>query len=100
MEYQVTPNGESVTVTLSGRLTFSDAAAFPKLLSAIDRPGLTLCEFDMAALDFIDSTGMSLLIHAYDQARESGFAVRLRSAGGSVRSALERAGFPALFEMA
>jgi anti-anti-sigma factor len=100
MEYQVIPNDESITVTLSGRLTFSDASAFPKLLSSISRPGLAMCEFDMARLDFIDSTGMSLLIHAYDQARESGFSVRLRNAGGPVRAALERAGFPALFEMA
>lgn len=100
MEYQIAINDSRVGVTLKGRLTFSDANIFPRVLEGMTRPGITLCEFDMAALDFIDSTGMSLLIHAYDQAKKSGFKVILRNVGGSVRAALERAGFPALFEMA
>lgn len=100
MDYQVSATGTQVVVTVKGRLTFSDAANFPKVLAEITKPDVTGCAFDMAALDFIDSTGMSLLIHAYDKAKEAGFKVTLRNAAGSVRAALDRAGFPALFDMA
>lgn len=100
MEYRISNDGGRIAISISGRLTFSDAATFPKVLAEIARPGVTACEFDMAALEFIDSTGMSLLVHAYDQSKVGGFKVTLRNSRGSVRSSLERAGFPALFEMA
>ena len=100
MDYRISHDGGRVAISVSGRLTFADASSFSKILAEIAKPGVAVCEFDMAALESIDSTGMSLLVHAYDQAKAGGFKVALRNAGGAVKSSLERAGFPALFEMA
>jgi anti-anti-sigma factor len=97
MQYATKRNGGRVEVAVSGRLTFADAPQFPQFLDQVTK-GATVCEIDLAGLDFIDSTGMSLFVHVYDAAQETGFKVVVRNVKGVVAETLRRASFDTLFE--
>jgi anti-anti-sigma factor len=96
MQYTVNRNGTSVNVSIAGRLTFADAPHFPKFLQE-SMSGAKECRVDLTSLDFIDSTGMSLFIHVYDQARAGEVKVTLTGTKGTVHEVLQRAGFEDLF---
>ena len=57
-----------------------------------------LHEIDLAELAFIDSTGMSLFVHVYDDAQACALKVIVRNAKGMVSDTLRRASFDTLFE--
>ncbi|OAN48153.1 hypothetical protein A6A04_05205 [Paramagnetospirillum marisnigri] len=97
MQYTTKRNGSQIQASLSGRLTFADAAQFPQFVDQVAK-GATVCELDLAGLTFIDSTGMSLFVHVYDAAQESGLKVVVRNAQGMVADTLRRASFDTLFE--
>lgn len=96
MEYTVTRNAGPVVIAISGRLTFSDAQTFAKVVSEIGTAGQAGCIIDLKGLDQIDSTGMSLIVHAYDAARAGATELSIRNARGMVLDALNRAGFSKL----
>ena len=97
MQYTTRRDGTRVETTISGRLTFADAAQFPGFLEQAVKGG-TICEMDLRDLSFIDSTGMSLFVHVYDAALASGLKVILRNVTGPVAETLRRASFDTLFE--
>jgi anti-anti-sigma factor len=99
MKYSVNRNGTAVTAGISGRLTFADAPHYPQFLREVMQ-GTQSCTIDLSGLEFIDSTGMSLFIHVYDQSRAASVAVTLKGASGAVREVLTRAGFEDLFPFA
>jgi anti-anti-sigma factor len=96
MQYTTSRDGSGVTANISGRLTFTDAPQFPVFLDQTMKDSAH-CVIDLADLQSIDSTGMSLFIHVYDIARTSGTSVILRNARGQVEEALMRANFDELF---
>lgn len=99
MDYTVTRNAGSMVIAMSGRLTFSDTQLFPKVVSEIQKADRGGCVFDLKDLTYIDSSGMSLFVHAYDAAREKSVELAIHSARGMVLEALNRAGFPKLLRM-
>jgi len=98
MNYAITDSGGVTEISLSGRLTFSEAPQFPKILAELDKAGKTRWDVRLDQLDFIDSTGMSLFIHIYDAANKEGAKVVIHGCRGAVRDALGRAAFETLFE--
>lgn len=98
MDYRVSEDGGRLVVSLSGSLTFSDAGKFGEVVSHFDRK-LGGAEIEMTGLESVDSTGMSLLVHAYDAAQKNGYQVTIRGARSNVRSVLSNAGFDELVTM-
>ena len=99
MQYEMSEGSGRARVALSGRLTFSDAPKFPQVLDLIVSRGKAGCDIDLASLDFIDSTGMSLFVYVYDAIKAGGLDIGLRNVRGVVREALCRAGFDTLFSL-
>jgi len=97
MQFTTRRDGNKVETAISGRLTFADAAQFPKFLDQAVKGG-TVCEIDLGGLTFIDSTGMSLFVHVYDITQAAGIKVVVRNARGPVSETLRRASFDTLFE--
>ena len=93
MEFSVNNTQGVVNVTLAGQLTYVDAPQFDSILSHLDSSGVSGAQFDVGNLDFIDSTGMSLFVHAYDASKAHGFTVTISGAKDKVRAALTKAGF-------
>lgn len=98
MQYAVRQSENALEIALSGQLTFTDAGQFPKVLAELANVPDTQWVFDLSNLDFIDSTGMSLFVHVYDEASAKGLTAKLCNAHGVVHDALERAGFATLFD--
>jgi anti-sigma B factor antagonist len=86
---EVVPAGELVTVVARGDL---DAVAAPALREAltevIDRGPVTV-RIDMAAVDFLDSVGISVLVSAFNRATDAGVGFELMSVPPSSRRVLE-----------
>ncbi|MBI3444845.1 MAG: STAS domain-containing protein [Magnetospirillum sp.] len=98
MQYTIRDQGGRTELSIAGRLTFAEAAAFPKVLAELDKVGKERLDIQLRDLTFIDSTGMSLFVHVYDSANAAGTEVVIKGAAGSVRAALGRAAFETLFK--
>lgn len=99
MNYTLKTSGGMGTLTIGGRLTFSEASAFPKVLTELEAvKGLSRLEIVLRDLTFIDSTGMSLFVHIYDVSQKTNLQVSIQGASGPVSAALDRAAFMTLFE--
>jgi anti-sigma B factor antagonist len=68
--------GGQVVVALRGELDVSDAASVAASLAAVAASGRPVI-LDLAALDFIDSSGLAALVRARRQALEAGCDVLL-----------------------
>ncbi|MBC7950419.1 MAG: STAS domain-containing protein [Rhodospirillaceae bacterium] len=99
MQYTVRQSDNALEIAISGQLTFTDAGQFPKVLAELANVPATQWVFDLNGLEFIDSTGMSLFVHVYDEAMAKGMKAVLCNAHGVVRDALDRAGFATLFDL-
>ncbi len=93
MEYSFNESAGRLVITLRGQLTYTDAAKFDGVLSHLRKAGLSSTEFDLGSLDFVDSTGMSLFIHAYDASQKYDYGIIIRGAKEGVKAALTKAGF-------
>ena len=82
----------SPMLRISGEL---DLASSPKLEEALERATATspsLIIIDLRDLDFMDSTGLSVLIHAHQQAQQSGHRLGIVNGSQQIRRLLSLTG--------
>ena len=81
-----------VVLSLSGELDLQSTGEFERELEAIrsDRPDRML--LDLSQLEFMDSTGLALIIRAEQAAAEDGISLRLRAGGPQVQRLFELTG--------
>ncbi len=84
-------------VHLVGELDLSTAPLLREGLRRLLADGSGDVTLDMSRLDFIDSTGLSVLVGAYKRAREHGRGMVLRSPQPSARKVLEISGLDTVF---
>ena len=81
-----------VRIALSGDLDVSTAPSVEERLVELEDGGAERVILDLRGLDFIDSTGLSLLINADRRARRAGRRVTIVSGTGAPRRILETTG--------
>lgn len=88
------PNGSSpgVRVTVDDDLDLATAPALRQVLVGHIEDGVTHITLDLSACEFLDSTGLSLLVTTHRRLLEAGGGLRLAGAGGQVRGILDMAG--------
>jgi anti-anti-sigma factor len=89
----ITKDGDAVTAVLVG--DFDMQAMFtvePALERALETPGLRRIELDLRGLDFIDSTGMGVIVRLDREARGRGIRLRLRRGPRPVHRVFETSG--------
>tara|TARA_E500000318_G_C3501545_1_gene188548 strand:+ start:582 stop:887 length:306 start_codon:yes stop_codon:yes gene_type:complete len=89
----------TATVELSGRFTFGDHSSFRKLIEEMRTHQAETHVLDVAAIEFIDSAGLGMLLLARDEGEKSNTAVILKGAQGQVKRMLEVARFDTLFKL-
>lgn len=89
----------ATTITLNGRLTFAENGDFRQMLAGLEQSVATMVVLDLGGLDFMDSTGMGMLLVARDTVAGLGGQVALRNAHGQVGRMLELAKFRDFFIM-
>lgn len=86
----VKDHGDSTVLELFGEL---DVASSPELEAELARvAGTTKLIVDLRALDFIDSTGLGVLVRTHQQAQEQGHEFALVRGGGQVERLLSLTG--------
>jgi anti-sigma B factor antagonist len=89
--------GGPVLLRLRGELDVHGAPVLRgQLLDLL--PGRPPLVVDLQALDFMDSSGLAVLLELRSRARQNGWNVSVRGARGRVRELLERTGTLALVE--
>lgn len=100
MKYELQSDSGALTVRLSGDLTYKDASDFHNVLRALQQDQISKCDIDLSGLQFIDSTGLSLLLLASDVATARKFQIRLTGAQGMVQENLQRTHFHTIVTIA
>ncbi len=81
---------------LTGEMDVANADVLSACLIDLLDSGVDVV-IDLSALDFIDSTGLGVLVAAGGKAREGGHRVRLRAPGKNVASTLSVTGLDRVF---
>ncbi|MGA2126409.1 MAG: STAS domain-containing protein [Xanthobacteraceae bacterium] len=93
MKVETQVNGTVFQARISDRLAFSDHAAFRSLLKEIDQTGAKDCVLDLSGLAMIDSSGLGMLMIAFQEGKKNGWSLTIRSPQGHVESLLKLAKF-------
>jgi anti-sigma B factor antagonist len=89
----------SALVTVGGELEFGTAASLRTTLSDLAQDQSDPVVLDLTALQFIDSTGLSLLVQAKQRFSAQGRRFELRSPTPRVSRVIEISGLAELFEL-
>jgi anti-anti-sigma factor len=90
------PTDGAAVVALAGEMDVASAGVVSRRLSELVDSGADIV-IDLSALEFIDSTGLGVLVRAGAHARERGRTLRLRAPGENVASALAVTGLDRVF---
>ncbi|GAA4473626.1 STAS domain-containing protein [Phytohabitans houttuyneae] len=93
----VDASGPSAVVTVGGDLDYPMADTLGRTIDELLGTGPAAVVVDLAGLTFIDSTGLSVLVHAWRKGIESGTPVRLRGQPPFVAAILDITGISELF---
>lgn len=87
----IRPHTDRVVVILAGEVDLSGLTDLRQVLSQANSHGVTVV-VDLAAVRFMDSSGISALIGAYHDAVAGGRTLTITNPGGQVRRALHITG--------
>ena len=96
---EVQHDAGAALVTIGGELEFGTAASLRTTLSDLAREGCDPVVVDLAALRFIDSTGLSLLVQAKQRFEAQGRRFELRRPTHRVIRVIETSGLAELFAL-
>lgn len=91
MNYLVSDAGDATLCAVEGELTFSHQDKFRDMLTDMvvrSAPGVVL---DLSKVEFIDSSGMGMLLLAQERADEAGKSFQVRGVHGQVQKMVELA---------
>lgn len=78
IEHDLTGSGPSRVLALTGELDIATAEnAGAAMLAAVEMPGLAQLAIDLAAVPFIDSTGVTQLVRAVGRGKVRGVTVKV-----------------------
>jgi anti-anti-sigma factor len=85
-------DGGEMVLVLSGELDLSSAPELERALTEIGAQAGDRVVFDLSHLSFMDSTGVSVLVRAKQDADAGGRSIAVRQPTGQVRRLLELVG--------
>ena len=89
MQYQSSEAQDVVTISVSGELTYKDHSVFNEMLESLTGKQSNRVVCDLAGLEFIDSSGLGLLLLMKSQADKAGWELSLANADGQVAKMLK-----------
>jgi anti-sigma B factor antagonist len=96
LSVRVIANDATPTLALSGELDLANAETFAAELERVEGDAPTMITVDMQELEFIDSTGIAVLVAAHRRLNDGGLRIRLvRSRASAVRRVLDVTGLDA-----
>ncbi|HEX2179349.1 MAG TPA: STAS domain-containing protein [Actinomycetota bacterium] len=99
-DMRVTTEGSKSIIGLVGDLDFHTARRLREQLLASHADGIHDVVLDMTELEFIDSSGLSVLVAGLKRLRDSGGSLTLRSVPDQTRRVLEVSGLSRVLSIA
>jgi anti-anti-sigma factor len=95
----ISPDGRTLTISVSGRFDFSVHKDLRKASESVAQPG---CNFivDLEGASYMDSSALGMLLQLREKAGGSKTAVHIRNAGAGIRDILRIANFDKLMTIA
>jgi anti-sigma B factor antagonist len=90
----------TANVTVEGEVDVATAPALRDELYRLIEQGASQIVVDLSGMDFIDSTGLGVLVGALKRAREGGGGIELRGLRPSARKVFEITGLSTAFTIA
>ncbi len=93
-------SGDSPLLRLQGRLTLGEGSrALRGLISDVAAEGHKRLVLDLAAVSYVDSSGLGALVAGYNSLKAQGGTVGLINVPARVQGLLEMSGLTSLFEI-
>lgn len=92
LRIDVVPEGTGTTVSPVGELDLSTADQLRDQLDRLVKGGSTCLVLDLRALEFIDSTGLALIVDTYHACRQNGCELSIIQGPPQVRRLFELTG--------
>lgn len=94
-------NDGVAVLSLSGRFDFNTHRTFRDgYESLINTPGVKSLDIDLAAVDYLDSSALGMLLLAKERTSTLNIRLRLTSCQGTVKQILDIANFGKIFTLA
>ena len=97
MQYEVNKSPGVTTVSLKGRMCFNDHAMFREVLREFNLPPGERVVFDMGGLEFIDSSGLGMLIIAREEVKKRKLELAIENTKAEVKRLMDMAKFERYF---
>ena len=97
MDYVTKGAGSAQTVCLSGRFTFSDHGNFKQIIDGLVADRVETCTLDFQGVEFIDSSGLGMLLILREALEKVGGKVTLLAPQGQVEKMLRISQFDQMF---
>jgi anti-sigma B factor antagonist len=95
----VTQTEAHAVVALSGELDLASAPALRDCLAGLAQDGVTTIELDLTELEFVDSTGLSVLVMDFHRTRAAGGSTVMCNPSPTVMRVLEITGLASIFSI-
>jgi anti-anti-sigma factor len=99
MRYEIKELGKAVEIALHGRFTYGHHHIFQQILATLESFTSHNLRLDLSQVDFIDSSGLAMLLLLRDKARKAGGALTMGGAQGQVQRVLVTSHFHTLLPM-
>jgi anti-anti-sigma factor len=99
METNVSSTDGRSVIRLSGRFDFNAHREFRDAVDQVLKSDGQEIQVDFAAVDYLDSSALGMLLMLRDKARSSGKNVSLANCRGAVKQVIEIANFGKLFSI-
>jgi anti-sigma B factor antagonist len=95
----VTQSDSEVVVALSGELDLAGAPRLRECFAQLEHVGATQVVLDLTDLDFVDSTGLSVLVMEFHRTQAAGGSTVMRNPSPAVMRILEITGLASVFSI-
>lgn len=99
MTYEFTDINGQVTAVLSGGLYVEDAIALREKLIAYFDQGFTRYVVDLSRVDYIDSSGLGVLVAIQKRALQKGGGVSIKGINGTVKEIFDLTRLTKVFDI-
>ena len=96
MDFEITRDGSSIAIAVSGKLNAETAPTLDDAL-AIALQDFTDIVFDLEELEYISSAGLRTLLATYKHTLKANGSMRIRNVDENVMDVLEMSGFADLY---
>jgi len=99
MRYEIRKAQGVTEIALKGGMSFSDHRAFQEMMAEFDGPAGHQVVFNLSELEYVDSSGLGMLLIADTKAKKKSLKFRLQSPKADVRRVIDLGKLDRVFDI-